>query len=80
MIFSSLGGINKLNEIAKIKGYSLIVLMATDIIKEGSELIVSGEEDYVEKAFNAKVKNNSVYLKGVMSRKKDVVPPLEKVF
>ena len=32
----------------------------------------------VEKAFNEKVENNTVLLKGVVSRKKQVIPPLTK--
>lgn len=72
--------INKLKEITKNKSYSLTVLIATDIMNEGSDIIASGETKYIEKAFNKAVKDDSVYLEGVMSRKKDVVPPLEKAF
>lgn len=72
--------INKLNEIEKNKNYNLIVLMATDIINEGSELLASGETKYIEDAFGSSVKNNSVYLEGMMSRKKDMVPVLEKAY
>jgi len=72
--------INKLKEIAKNKNYNLIVLMSTDIINEGSELLVSGETEYIKKAFDRAVENNSIYLEGVMSRKKDVVPVLENAF
>ncbi len=72
--------INKLKEITKNKSYILTVLIATDIMNEGSDVIASGETGYIEKAFNKAFKDNSVYLEGVMSRKKDVVPPLEKAF
>lgn len=61
----------------KKEGFNLLVLMVTDIIEEGSELLVVGAESYlVEKAFNAQVENNCVYLPGVMSRKKQIIPPL----
>ncbi|MBS7288631.1 MAG: hypothetical protein KIH01_07795 [Candidatus Freyarchaeota archaeon] len=62
-------------------GYGLILMMLTDIIKEGTELLAVGEKlDVVERAFGKKVKDGSVYLEGVMSRKKQVVPPVEKAF
>ncbi|MEM3467027.1 MAG: manganese-dependent inorganic pyrophosphatase [Candidatus Jordarchaeales archaeon] len=61
--------------------YGLILMMLTDIIKEGTELLAVGERiDVVEKAFGKRVKDGSVYLEGVMSRKKEVIPPLEKAF
>ncbi len=72
--------INKLDEIKKDKNYNLIMLMATDIMNEGSDLLVCGENDYVEKAFDKKLENNSVYIEGAMSRKKDIVQVLEKAF
>jgi len=72
--------INKLNEIKGGKNYNLILLMATDIMSGGSELLCSGETEYIAKAFGKEVKNNSVYIEGMMSRKKDVVPALEKAF
>lgn len=67
---------------ARVKtGYHTIILALTDIINEGSELIVASEEpELVEKAFNKKLSDGSVYIKGVLSRKKQIVPPLEKVF
>ena len=72
--------VKKFKEILKKEKYNLLILMVTDIIKIGSRLLTVGQTGYVEKALGKKVKNNSVYLKGVMSRKKQVVPPLERVF
>lgn len=61
----------------KDNNFALLVLMVTDIIKGGSELIVAGEEkEVVVRAFNAKLDGNSVYLPGVISRKKQIIPPL----
>jgi manganese-dependent inorganic pyrophosphatase len=71
-------------DIAALKeegGRHSVFLLLTDIIKEGSEmLVVSDDESVVEKAFGSAVKDGSVYLDGVMSRKKQVVPNLEKAF
>ncbi len=72
-----------IDELEKIRlegDYDLVVLMVTNIMEEGSDLMVAGLTERIEKAFKAKVENNRVYLKDVMSRKKQVVPQLEGVF
>ncbi len=57
-----------------------IVLLVTDIMKEGSTMIVISDDiEPFEKAFEVKFEDNSAWVK-VMSRKKEVVPPLEKIF
>lgn len=70
----------ELKKLCSEKGYSVAALMATNIIEKGTKLLVAGDIRKVEKAFGKKAENNSVYLKGVMSRKKDVAPFIEKVF
>ncbi len=71
-------------EMKKMKeegGYHSLFLMLTDIMKEGTELlVVTDVPEVVEKAFGKKFEGTSVWLDGVMSRKKQVVPPLEKAF
>ncbi|MEM3391805.1 MAG: DHHA2 domain-containing protein, partial [Archaeoglobaceae archaeon] len=65
----------------KTEGYHSVFLMLTDIMKEGTELLaVTDDPKVVEKAFGKKLEGRSVWLPGVMSRKKQVVPPLEKAF
>jgi len=68
-----------IEKIAKKRDYDLLVFLATDIIKQGSEVLFWEKDNYMEKAFNKKPKNNSFYLKGVMSRKKQILPPLTKI-
>ncbi len=71
-------------EMKKMKeegGYAGIFLMLTDIMKEGTELLaVTDYPQVVEIAFGKKLEGKSVWLEGVMSRKKQVVPPLQKAF
>lgn len=70
-------------EIARIKadGRHSVFLLLTDIMKEGSELLlVSDDPSVVEKAFGVSLSGDSVWLDGVMSRKKQVVPNFEKAF
>jgi len=72
--------ISKILENLKDKSYEMVVFMATDIIKEGSELFFAGDKVKIEKAFNVKIAGNSVYIPGLMSRKKQVVPNLQQNF
>lgn len=57
-----------------------VMLLLTDIMKEGSELLVASDDPAsVEKAYNATLVDNKVWLDGVLSRKKQVVPPLQDI-
>lgn len=69
--------IEKMNELCAKKSYALMCLMITDIFEEGTELMIAGEKAKIaENAFGQDIKDHSVFLKGVMSRKKQVVPVL----
>lgn len=58
-----------------------VLILLTDIMKEGSELLcVSDDPSRIEKAFDKKLQDNKVWLEGVMSRKKQIVPFLEKEY
>ena len=54
------------------------VLMATDIINCGSQLLIAGDTAPVEKAFNKKTESGTLYIPNMMSRKKDLLPSLLK--
>jgi manganese-dependent inorganic pyrophosphatase len=58
-----------------------VLLLLTDIIQEGSQiLVVSDYTSDIEKAFDITLQNNQAWLPKVMSRKKQVIPNLQKVF
>lgn len=62
---------------AKEANLDMVMLLLTDILNEGSEILVAGEQpEIVEKAFNVTLKDNGAFLPGVLSRKKQVVPPI----
>lgn len=68
-----------MEERAKQEGYSILMLMLTDILKEASEIIVVGHhKELAAQAFGKKLINNSFYAPGVLSRKKQVVPPVTR--
>ena len=65
----------------KEQGYDLFLLMVTNILDSDTRLLVVGEpEDVVEKAFGKKLEDHKMNLPGVVSRKKQIVPPLEDAF
>ena len=68
-----------MNEICQKRGYLFLGLMITNVFEEETELLVAGEKSgLVEKAFGT-TSEGSVFLKGIMSRKKQVVPALYEV-
>ncbi|MDD4901536.1 MAG: manganese-dependent inorganic pyrophosphatase [Patescibacteria group bacterium] len=71
-------------ELAKMQtagGYHSVILFITDIIKEGSKfLIATSDEAAMEKALKNKLVDNKVYIPGILSRKKQVVPMLTEIF
>jgi manganese-dependent inorganic pyrophosphatase len=55
-----------------------VMLLLTDIMREGSEvLVVSDNSDLTEKAYGQASVDGKVWIDGIMSRKKQVVPPLQ---
>lgn len=70
-------------ELAKVKkdGRHSVFLLLTDIMKEGSELLMlTDDPGVVEDAFGVKCEGDTVWLPGVMSRKKQVVPNFQNAF
>ena len=66
-----------MNNKAKDAGLNMVMLLLTDIITEGSQVLVVGERsDIAEQAFNVELVDNTAFLPGVLSRKKQVVPPI----
>lgn len=62
-------------------GRHTTMLLLTDIIKEGSQiLVVSDDATLVESAFDINLENAQAWLPKVLSRKKQVIPFLEKSF
>lgn len=56
--------------------YSMMLLMFTDVLLEGSKVLCIGGEDTFQQAFNTELRDHEAFLRGVMSRKKQVIPML----
>lgn len=59
-------------------GLAFAVLLITDIINEGSLVIVAGDASTIEKAFGKTYADTGIYIEKMMSRKKDFLPPVMK--
>ena len=59
-------------------GVSRVYFMLTDIMEQSTELLFYGEgsEEMAVNAFKMEPKDGTIYLKGVVSRKKQLIPPL----
>jgi len=66
--------------IAKEKNFTMVILMLTDVLLEGTQLIYLGDHETICQAFNVQPKDNTVFLPGIMSRKKQVIPMLSALW
>ena len=70
-----------LSKVISEKGLDLFLFVVTDILTNDSVAVAIGNEaSKVEQAFNVKLDNNEATLKGVVSRKKQIVPVLTEAF
>ena len=71
----------KAMEEVKADGRHSVLLMLTDVVKEGTDLVViSDDPSLIEGAFSAKLEGGSMWIDGMMSRKKQTVPNLQEAF
>ncbi len=69
-----------MQDTAQKQGFSMVILMLTDVLKEGTQIIYIGDDDIIRQAFNVSPKENTAFLPGVMSRKKQVIPMLSALW
>lgn len=71
--------VKEIDGIIEGEGLKFFVFIITNILSNDSVGIVVGEgTEVVEKAFGEKISDSLITLKGVVSRKKQVIPPLTK--
>ncbi|MEG2108876.1 MAG: DHHA2 domain-containing protein, partial [Clostridium sp.] len=69
-----------MNKKAEEASFDMVMLLLTDILNEGSQILVAGKRlDIVEKTFGVTLEDSMAFLPGVLSRKKQVIPPLTNV-
>ena len=73
--------VQAIQEAEETEGYDLFLLMVTDIIKGGTMMIFNPEQkNAVTSIFGNYSPEGQIFLEGVMSRKKQVVPLLSRYF
>ncbi|OON98383.1 MAG: pyrophosphatase [Epulopiscium sp. Nele67-Bin004] len=69
--------IKEMEDFQKTDDLDLVMLIITNILTGGSEAIAVGSAKHlVEEAFGLEPEENSIYLEGVCSRKKQIIPQL----
>lgn len=69
--------INYINELASNKGYRLVLLVITDIIRNGSYLLYTeNAREIIADSFSITEMEQGYYIDGVVSRKKQIVPAI----
>ena len=72
--------IEQMKVISEETNTSMVILMLTDVLLEGSFLLYVGDDDIISQAFDVSAKDNEVFLPEVMSRKKQVIPSLSALW
>lgn len=66
-----------LDEFRAKEGYGLCLFMLTDVLGESTDLLESGSKDsLLDRVFGERQPGNYYFLPGVLSRKKQIIPPL----
>ncbi len=61
--------------------YDLMMMMITNVLKAGTELLFVGDPDAIKNAFNIDhVQDHHVFLANVLSRKKQIVPAMSQIW
>jgi len=68
-------------EIRKRRGLDSVILMITDVLLDGTQLLFTGDEKTICQAFNIREEEgNHAFLPKIMSRKKQVIPILSSLW
>lgn len=73
--------LEEMRRVREEKGLLQIILLVTDVGKKGSHVWFAGDRrDVMEQALGRLLTDDGTYVEGCMSRKSQVVPPLEQAF
>ena len=73
--------VEALEKIRREKHYDITLMMITNVLKEGTELLFAGDADIIRSAFSPDdIRGNHVFLPQVLSRKKQIVPALSQIW
>ena len=73
--------IASMEKLKKEKPYDIVIMMITNVLKEGTELLFAGDSEIIRNAFSPEdLRGNHVFLPQVLSRKKQIVPALSQIW
>jgi len=64
----------------KEKKLTMMILMITDVLLEGSHIIYVGSDETIQQAFSVTPRENTAFLPHIMSRKKQIIPMLSALW
>lgn len=71
--------LESMGAVSEQENFDLMLLMVTNILEESTELLYVGSpKTLIGDAFKKDASGNSIYLPGVMSRKKQIIPPMSE--
>lgn len=71
----------ELEKLRQEKKYDIVLMMITNVLKEGTELLFAGDPEVIRNAFSLDtIHGNHVFLPKVLSRKKQIVPALSQLW
>ncbi len=65
-----------MESLREARGYDLVLLMVTDVVREGSEILAVGKTRLAERAMGVSFEQGSAWMDGVLSRKKQIAARL----
>ncbi len=73
--------LDAMKKLQQEKHYDMTLLMVTDVLRSGTQLFFLGDGEILRQAFALQdIGEHSVFLKGVVSRKKQMVPALSQMW
>ena len=73
--------LEQMNQIRRDRKTDLMLLMITDVLREGTDLLFVGDSEAIKQAFELQdVKDNHAFIRGLVSRKKQMVPALTQLW
>ena len=71
----------EIQKIRQEKQADMVLLMVTNVLKEGSDLLFDGDPEIIRQAFDLhEMRGNHAYIRGLVSRKKQMVPALSQLW
>ena len=72
--------LQEMKKISTEKKLTMMILMVTDVLLEGSHILYVGSDETIYQAFSVHPRENAAFLPHVMSRKKQIIPMLSALW